>query len=423
MMNKFSPALALLCLALANPSTSTAQFCTGDCDASERVTVAELVRSVRLALGESIPSTCLAADRNLDDSVSIDELMLSVNNSLFGCSGQTIAFATAIAPDFSRGGFAAADIEDREPLFPAGLDTPATTDSVPRVAGGIVLVINRFGGDSITARDPKNDFEIIWECSTGAGSNPQDIAVVDANKAYVSLYGGADLLIVDPSPSADCSDFEVDRIDLSSLADSDGVPEMTQMALVDGELYVALQELTNFVPSGPGAIAVIDTDTDTILDSFALRAMNPFGAAKGLLVRDGGLYISQIGNFGENDGGVERIDLESGNSDGLIVTEQTLGGDLNDFVLFSDRIAYAVIGLPDFTTTLVQFDPSSGALRQTIIAAGASITDIEINDRGQLYVADRAAAGLRVFNASDGTEITTSAIATGLPPFEVIFLR
>jgi len=415
-------ALALAVTVLSAP-IAEAQVCTGDCNGDERVEIWEIVRGVGIAMNLPDTDSCSAVDRNLDDSVTIDELTLSVNDSLHGCPGQSMAFATAIAADFTTGGFASADIAGRAPLFVADAAHPATTDSVPRAAAGIVLLVNRFGGDSITARDPRNDYAVLWECSTGADSNPQDVVVINANKAYASLYGSSDLLVFDPSPAADCSDFEVDRIDLSSLADKDGIPEMTQMALVDGSLYVALQKLTNFVPSGPGVLAIIDTGLDEVVDSITLQASNPFGATKGLLVRDGALYVSQIGSFGQADAGLERIDLGTGHSDGLILDEQALGGDLNDFAIFSATIAYATVGLADFTNTLVAFDPSNGTVGDTIIPAGASISDIEINDRGELYVADRGAAALRVFDASTGAELAGSGIDTGLPPFEVLFLR
>ena len=53
------------------------------------------------------------------------------------------------------------------------------------------------------------------------------------------------------------------------------------------------------------------------------------------------------------------------------------------------------------------------------------LSDIEVNDRGELWVLDRGInrPGARVFRASDATEITSAPINLGLPPFQVIFLR
>jgi len=421
----FHPAAALLWSALSLAATAAAApWCGGDCNADESVAIWEIVRGIAISLDTPDAASCAAADRNLDASVSIDELMLSVNHALDGCPGDDTAFATAIAADFSGGGFSAVDLDQRSALFPADEAHPATTDSVPRSAAGLVLVVNRFGANSITARDPRDDYSTLWECSTGIGSNPQDVVVIDANKAYATLLSEADLLIFDPSPAADCSDFEIGRIDLSSLADEDGIPEMTQMALDEGLLYVALQKLTNFVASGPGAIAIVDTETDELVDSWDLSGANPFAATKGLTVIDGELYVPQIGAFGVQDGGLERIDLADGASQGFLIDEQTLSGDLNDFAILDPSTGYAVVGLADFTSMVVGFDPSTGELGETLIGAGANISDIEINDRGELFVADRGAvSGVRVFDAVSGSELTSDPIDTGLPPFQLLFLR
>jgi hypothetical protein len=52
------------------------------------------------------------------------------------------------------------------------------------------------------------------------------------------------------------------------------------------------------------------------------------------------------------------------------------------------------------------------------------VSDVALNDRGELYVADRAITqpGLRIFRASDGTPLTTAPLDLGLPPFAIVFL-
>jgi len=59
--------------------------CTGDCDRDGRVSIAELVRGVAIALGNAEASTCLALDTDLDDQVSIADLIAAVNNALAPC--------------------------------------------------------------------------------------------------------------------------------------------------------------------------------------------------------------------------------------------------------------------------------------------------------------------------------------------------
>src|SRR5262249_13989541 len=154
--------------------------------------------------------------------------------------------------------------------------------------------------------------------STDNGSNPYDICFASDTKAYVPLYGRKYVLTVNPTTGA-----EVGRIDLSSLADADGIPEMNACAVTGGRLYVTLQNLTNFLPSGQSRIAVIDTASDTLLGSAPLTGQNP-GTP---IVVDAGnqrLLFGDVGSFGVADGGIEAFDLTSQRSAGFVVTEQEL---------------------------------------------------------------------------------------------------
>lgn len=60
--------------------------CAADCDASGAVSIDELVRSVRIALGEDYFVACPATDRDRDLRVTIDELIAGVSASLEGCT-------------------------------------------------------------------------------------------------------------------------------------------------------------------------------------------------------------------------------------------------------------------------------------------------------------------------------------------------
>jgi hypothetical protein len=62
--------------------------CTGDCDASGDVTVAELIVMVNIALGNTpCCVTCAAADPQNTGSVIVTQLIAAVNNALSGCQG------------------------------------------------------------------------------------------------------------------------------------------------------------------------------------------------------------------------------------------------------------------------------------------------------------------------------------------------
>ena len=53
------------------------------------------------------------------------------------------------------------------------------------------------------------------------------------------------------------------------------------------------------------------------------------------------------------------------------------------------------------------------------------ISNIELNDRGEIYAADRTVGrhGIRIFRADDGVELTSAPLNLVLPPFDIVFLR
>jgi hypothetical protein len=59
--------------------------CRGDCNRDGTVVISELVLGVNIALGRNGVGACTAIDVNGDDRVSVDELIVAVNNLLHGC--------------------------------------------------------------------------------------------------------------------------------------------------------------------------------------------------------------------------------------------------------------------------------------------------------------------------------------------------
>lgn len=73
------------CLLVTAIAAAPARACTGDCDGSGSVTVDEVVFGVNLALGTEDVASCSVFDANIDDSVTVDELISSVSSALQGC--------------------------------------------------------------------------------------------------------------------------------------------------------------------------------------------------------------------------------------------------------------------------------------------------------------------------------------------------
>ncbi|MEO8602168.1 MAG: hypothetical protein ABI629_06300 [bacterium] len=423
---RYAPTLSACAALFLLPLGARAQ-CIGDCDRDRSVSIAEVLRGVTISLGGAAAETCESFDRNRDDVVGVDELVSGVANALDGCPRQTQAFVSTTS--FQEGSYATVDLDAPRPVTPSSAQRRTYSDAVIRSFDGFVYVVNRLFADNIQVLDPADKLRTRLQCSTGNGTNPHDIAFVNRHKAYVTLFEERELLIVNPSARPDCKDFILGRIDLSSLADQDGVPDMDLMTIVGDRLYVSLQRLDIHTvlrsPAENGALAIVDTTTDQLIGSIELSGENPFTGSKGLLVRDGGIWVSEVGEFNTLDGGLERVDLATGTSSGIVVSEADLGGDITDVAFVSDELAYAVVNRPGFTTALVSFNPSTRQVLASLVETnGYNFFDIELNDRGELFLADRTRqrSGIRIFRASDGTPLIENPINLALPPFAILFL-
>jgi len=421
-------ALHTVVVAIALLARGASVACTGDCNQDRTVTINELLSGVSISLGAAEMSICPGFDGDGDGRVAVSELVDGVSSALTGCSGQTRA--VVVTSDFTTGSIATVGLDPPHELMRASARNRVFRDAVVRTRGDLVYVVNRLYGDNLQILDPAREFATVSQCSTGNGTNPHDIAFASGDKAYMTLFERPELLIVNPAPRRDCGDFTRGTIDLTTLADDDGNPDMDQMAIVGDRLYVALGRLDVFTilrtPAETAALAVIDTISDRLIGSIELTGKNPFSATKGLTVRGGAIYVAEAGLFGVMDGGIERVDLNTQRAEGFFVTEEDLGGDVTDFAIVSDHLAYAIISRPGFTNALIAFDPSTRLVTDTLLDVdGFTLFDLELNDRGELYVADRErrASGIRIFRAADGAALTDGALDLLLPPFEIVFIR
>jgi DNA-binding beta-propeller fold protein YncE len=333
-------------------------------------------------------------------------------------------YAFVACTDFGSG--CASWVEGAPPWTAHPCVEPLSSDPVCRWALGRVFVVNRFAADNVQVLDPGNDFATLHQYSVGNGSNPQDIAVISPEKAYVSRLADPDLLIVNPMTGA-----ALGAISLAAWSDPDGSPEPFKMFHYGDRVFVILQRLEDFVPLEDSYVAVIDTRTDVLLDAdpvasgvqaIRLSGRNPntdfaYDAAANRLL------VGLTGSFGSLDGGVEGIDPVGLAALGYETTEAQLGGDLNDVALAPNGRAYAVVSDASFNTHLVRYDRASGAHANTVFSPGGfSLGDIEVNSAGELWVCDRtfATPGVRIYDTgTDG--LLAGPIGVGLPPFDLCF--
>lgn len=309
------------------------------------------------------------------------------------------------------------------------------SDATAREWGGLIYVVNRLGADNIQAIDPADGFQTLWQCSVGNGSNPHDIAFAAADKAYVTLFGETSLRIVDPSVGESCDGFLRGEIDLSVFADADGIPEMDRMALVGNRLYVSIGRLDRddrFAPTDHSLVAVVDTETDTLVDvdpstaetdAIVLTGTNPFSD---LIVDEnaGTILLVEVGGFGEiGDGGIDVIDLATQRALGYVVTEEDLGGNITDVAFAGGGRGYAIVLDAQFNNLLVQFDMAAPQEITSLFASDSFLPDLEYDSvQDQLYLVDRSVLqpGIHIFRGSDGAELTPEPVSTGLPPTGIL---
>jgi DNA-binding beta-propeller fold protein YncE len=337
--------------------------------------------------------------------------------------------AFVVTTDFQTGSFAVFPL--LQPDAVARDVDRIHSDAVVRTHAGTVYVINRLGGDNIQAIDPTTGYATRWQCSVENGSNPHDLAFARPDKAYVTRYERREILIVDPTTGADCAGFVRGTVDLSSLADGDGIPEMDQAVVVGDRLYVTLQLLDRrnfFLPTDRSLIAVVDVATDTLVGSIRLTGTNPFAESVGLAPdpETGTIMLTEVGTFGRSDdGGIERVDLASQTALGFFVTESDLGGNITDVVLLDAHHAYAIVLDRIGASRVLRFDPTTRTVTSTLVAADEFLVDIELGPDGQtLFLTDRTLRhpGIRRFAIADDHEIVP-AIDTGLPPFDIAFVE
>ena len=353
--------------------------------------------------------------------ISILAALLLANSS----SAQSDLFV--ITTDFSTGStaFLTADAAAAEVNL-LGIHS----DAVGHYHDGRVYIVNRLGQDNILVLDAADLHTPLTQFSVGNGANPHDIEVVAPDRAYVTRYDTASLLIVNPRDGA-----ELGEIDLSAFADADGLPEVSQIVRVGDRLYLSCQRLDRNSGWGPADVSyliVVDLNSDTLVDvdpdaegvqGIALSAANP----NSMVVVGEQIAVGVVVNFGDRSGGVEIVDTATNRSLGLAVGEEDLGGDITSMVLVDQNRGYAVVADENFANSVRSFDLDSGAVGAPLEEiSGGFIADLAV-DGDRLIVADRGsfddpdAAGLKFYDAATGAFLH-GPIDTGLPPSNIVVL-
>jgi hypothetical protein len=337
-------------------------------------------------------------------------------------------FAFVTTTDYITGNASA--VESQQPYAVSCNVHSLHSDAVSRYFDPYIYVLNRKGADNVQILDPNDGFSTIRQFSVGAGSDPHDIVVLSPTKAYVTRYDTNSIWIVDPSLGV-----QTGSIDLSTLADGDGLAEIDMMCRVGERVFVTVQRLDRdhyWGPSGTSYVAAIDALTDTPIDAdpstpgvqpITLTGANPYSDLQ-LDPYTGKLYVACAGFWGLQDGGVEVIDPVALESEGFIFLETTAQGDFIDVEIDLGTKGFAIVMDANFYTVLISFDAGTGTKIQTLYAPGAYVLqDIEVSPHKELFLADRTPTqpGVRIYDVYTNDEITAAPVDVCLPPFDICF--
>ena len=398
-------------------------------------------KTITLVIFVLLLSTVIASATNINKSSKKNQTYKNNNNTIINSDTRAFILTT----DYADSSFSVIDVNNPN-IVEKDIASTHGDDEV-RYYNGKVYVLNRWGYDQIEVFDAEDNFEKVSEFSTGAGTNPQDIAFISNNKAYVTCYDTTDLLIVNPTTGE-----HLGTIDLSEYADDDGIPEMHKMVafkfLGKNRVYVTIQRLDRdnwFTPTDKSYIVELDGDKDTVIRAIQLTQVNPSTAP----VLDGiHILVGETGSwFDGEDGGIERINIFTNEAEGFLVSEDDLGGNIVDFDIYHKyfglkglffsildqyfgitllkRNIYAIVSDISYNTKLVSFNLKDQTSAELFSTDGYQLADLAINDKGGLYLADRTqtAPGIYIFDTKTGEQETSSPIDVGnYPPVHIAFL-
>lgn len=422
-------ALPLLLLHLSYASAATAA-CIGDCGGDGAVTVDELLLGVNIALGSAGADTCAAIDANSDRRVTVDEILSAVTAILTGCPPAPPRLVA-----FSRAG-QVASLDTAAPWAVRTSSDLGAQVASARCRGAICVAVH----PDIDSISILNAVDLsVRTLPFDRKSGLRDAVFLSDREILVSAYERAAIFRVDLDRGA------TTEIDLSAVADEDGLPESHRIAVCGTRAFVQLRRTNHEDGSasrlGPG-LAVIDwsgaegnelIDVDPLIDG--TQAISLAGAPSFDMPADcsaNRLFVAEPAPLMRGGGSYEEVDLVSLRARELpIDTGAEVGG-------------FEFVGGPQFwliTHTTTGPGPSS---HLNLIGGGNPDThntfaDEHVNDLAYdpiedlLYYPDPCIAsernptckgtGVIVFHAHSGDRASASAIDVGFPPIELAIAR
>ncbi|MBT8485251.1 MAG: hypothetical protein KJO43_06705 [Phycisphaerae bacterium] len=311
-----------------------------------------------------------------------------------------------------------------ERATPWNVVTVATLDSMDAAVqsfNGLIFVVEP---DTDRVRVFDGTLAEIRSFSVGEGTRPRDILGVARNRAYVTRANSTHLYRVDPQTGVGA-----DVVDLSGLAGHDGIPDMERMATDGSRLFVQLRRFADGLPTADGALAVIDLETETLIDAVPatpeIDAIELTGPAPRLRMHvDPGaaflLVSATDGNHLSLGGGIEFIDLASLSSAGLLLNEMELAA-LGGFAMTGPAEGYFVFHTDIVPSNHLQTFTIPGGAElgpEIVFDFGAYLDALLFDSDTSLLYMPSAAPGMYVVDTTTETALTKEPIPLPAFPFD-----
>ena len=256
--------------------------------------------------------------------------------------------------------------------------------------GGDVNRVTKY--DVLSLDQPIYSYSVVSPGEAGAVT-PWDMIFVDDTTAYLLRHDSGMLWVVNPSAATE-DEFLLDTIDLSGFDESDHIPEMACGVYLDGKVYIGLQRLENGGAPGNACIAVIDTETHTLVSKEAtgvsgipLEVVNPFAMA--VIEGSQTIYVAGCGNIDpvfDYTGGIETVDP--------VTWDTTLLLDDGDA---SDHPYGCVTGMAVITPETAFFTGAAAMDDQTLFTLDLStgtVSEVPFNTTDTTYMTHKKLGGL-----------------------------
>lgn len=293
-------------------------------------------------------------------------------------SGEREPFMGIVTSDYVQGSFSLVGLDSfliSQDILSLGGDTIVSGHEAR-----LYFMVSSFGGpNALEIRETDESLTLFKSIDVGTGTNPRDVAFAQG-KGYVALFNGNAVKVFNPANGQ-----LTGTLSFSEYADPDGDANPAALAVVGSTLYVTLVLIdygNGYAPVSPGKIVAIDTTTDQVLYTITTTGFN---LAHMIATSDGNLLVSSIGNYGQADGGIERINTTTRSSEGFLFTDAELNRqDSGGFVVMNGE-GFAISG-----GKLLPLDLGNG----TVGAPIQELVSLELSEvwavpeRGQLWLGD-----------------------------------